>query len=377
MTLSKSLVQPYRRNQLLLGAGWRAFFAPFNIAYNASQNNTALGPTILDLQALGPFNTNAMPAGWYDLGWINSYKMTPQSKIGSIKSGYRGVTRQKVRGEVGEEFEFKFREFTRMAFKISTGCEIFNMLAVPAGNAQSVGPLSATGATTFTLGVSGYVASNQAGGSLAPYVGSPVLYITSGQGASFNVNDKIVCDVDFIASAWTNGGLAGSNAIPIYPNNAPNDIDFIRKTSDFVGRVTAVVTGVAGQDVLVLSQPFMGGGSSGTVNPGPTTPPAGSKIQKMSGYLSREGGTFVMDWSALFVLDSLDGDQFVQYYPHVSISQFKDVANWSINNIGTTDLTGYELDATLEALGFEDPLDGETVVCYRGFYPNVGQDIAI
>ena len=55
--LSKSLVQPFRKNKLVLGSGWRGAFAPFNIAYNAGQSSSQYGPTILDLQYLGPFNT--------------------------------------------------------------------------------------------------------------------------------------------------------------------------------------------------------------------------------------------------------------------------------------------------------------------------------
>jgi hypothetical protein len=373
MAFSKALVQPYRRNQLLIGAGWRGYFAPFNVAYAAAISNTAQGPSILDLQYQGPFNTNNPPAGWYDLGWINGYAITPQSKIGQIKTGYRGVVRDQIRGEAGEEFEFKFREFTRMAFSIGTGCQIYNLLKTPAANTTS--PLGGSGATTYSLGASGY---QPTGITATATAGLPTVFVPSGQGVNFSVNDDIVVDVDFVASAFTAGGFAGSNGTPIFPNNAPSDIDYIRKTSDFVGRVSQVLTGVASQDALVLSAPLMGGGSSSTANPGPVVPPAGSKIQKMTGWASIEGGTFIKYWSALFVLDTIDGDQFAQYYPRVAISQLKNpTGNWSIPNIGNTDMTGYEIDATMTALGFEDPLSGETIVCYRAFYPAAGSDPAI
>jgi len=372
MALSKALVQPFRKSELMLGSGWRGFFAPFNIAYNFNQSSSQFGPTILDLQNLGPFNTNNMPAGWFDLGWIGGFKITPGSKIGQIQSGYRGAVRQQVRGEVAEQFEFQFKEFTRLAWKIATGTQIFNLLQTP--TSQTQGPLSGSGATTYALGASGYVAS----GAVANYGGQPTLYVTSGLGASFNVNDRIVCDADFVTSAYPYGGFAGSNGIPIYPNNAPSDVDFIRKTSDFVSRVIAVVTGVGSpvQDALILDEVFVGGGSSSTLLIGPTSPPAGSKIQKIVGIAAREGGTYITEWSALFILDAQDGDQLAQYYPHVSISQFKDVSTWSINNIGTTDTTGYQLDCMMQSLAFDDPEDGETVVGYRAFYPNPNASIA-
>jgi hypothetical protein len=377
--LSLSLTQQFRKNELVLGSGWRALFAPFNIAYNAGQKSSQFGPAVVDLQFQGPFNLSSPPAGWYDLGWIKDFKMTPGSKIGQIKSGYRGATRQQVRGEIGEQFEFKFREFTRMAYKISTGSEIFNLLKT--NQVQTTGPLNASGFINASfnavpLGASGYQVT---GGSMTgTYAGQPTLFVPTTSGSLFAVNDLLVCDVDYDKVST---GFIGSNGIPVYVNNAPQDVDFIRKTSDFVGRIIAVVPsapGVAGsQDALVLSQPIVGGGSSGTSLVGPTGPVQSAKIQKIDGWTSREGGTFITEWSALFIMDTVDGDQLVQYYPHVSISQFKDVANWAITNIGTTDLTGYELDCTMEALAYDDPVDGETVVCYRAFYPGSGQDISI
>ena len=62
------------------------------------------------------------------------------------------------------------------------------------------------------------------------------------------------------------------------------------------------------------------------------------------------------------------------YYPHVSILQNRNQgANWAIENIGTTDLGGYELDAQFTALAFDDPLDGETVVAYHGYFFKPGE----
>ena len=70
MALQKSLVQPFRKNVLLVGSGWRAFFAPYNIALGSAVASTTTGPTILDLQKNGPFDDANLPAGWFDLGGI-------------------------------------------------------------------------------------------------------------------------------------------------------------------------------------------------------------------------------------------------------------------------------------------------------------------
>lgn len=366
MALSKSLVQPFRKNTLFVGAGWRGYFAPFNIAASAASSNTTVGPTILDLQALGPFNTNALPSGWYDLGWIKNFKITPASKIGQVRSGYRGAVRQQYRGQVGMQFEFEFREVTRMAWKIATGNTPFNLLAN--SQASTIGPLSGSGAARIPMGALGYQPN---GAGLT--AGSPTLFVPGGSGALFTANEILVCDQSYNGTSY---GLLNDAGVPVRQGQV-TDIDFLRKTSDYVARVTSVVTSAsAGQDGLVLSEPFVGGGSAATgiPNVGPT---AGALIQQIVGFASREGGTFITEWSGLFVMDTVDGAQAAMYFPHVSISQYKDIASWAIENIGTTDESGYGLDCAMEALAFDDPIDGETVVGYTAFYPRLGQDISI
>lgn len=362
MALPKSLVQPFRKNELLVGAGWRGFFAPFNIAESVASNNTSIGPTLLDLQYQGPINSNSLSSGWFDLGWIKNFKLTPASKIGQVRSGYRGAIRAQYRGQVGEEFEFQFQESTRMAFKIATGTIPFNLLKNP--GASTVGPLSGSGAQAVPLAASGYQA-NGAGTT----VGSPTLFVPSGSGALFSVGDILVCDQDYNPATY---GLVGDVAAPVFQGQV-TDVDYIRKTSDYVARVLSIAAGaVSGMDGLVLSAPIVGGGSGLTL-PAPVAPTATAKIQKIGGWACREGGTFITEWTAMFTMDTIDGAQILIYYPHVSISQFKDIATWTIENEGTTDQTGYGLDTMMEALAFDDPIDGETIVGYKAFYPRPGQ----
>lgn len=357
MALSKALVQPFRKNTLLIGAGWRAMFAPYNPALGSAVASTVLGPTILDLQTQGPFNTNAPPTGWTDLGWIKDFKLTPASKIGQVRSGYRGAIRAQYRGEVGESFDFKFREAARMQWKIATGTDPFNMLA--GATPQTVGPLSATGAPKTAM------ISYSAGPPALLTVASSAAIGISGVGGA----EYIVVDQDYNLTSF---GTVGSAGIPIQPN-AVTDVDYLRKTSDFVARVVSV-----SNNILTLDQPLVGGGSSATLlAPGPAIPPAGSNVQKVIGWAAREGGTFITEWSCLFIMDTIDAAQIAVYYPHVSIAQFKDVNAWAIENIGTTDETGYDLDCTMNALAFDDPIDGETIVGYKAFFPRPGQAISI
>jgi hypothetical protein len=360
MALPKSLTQPFRRNQIIVGGGWRAFFAPYNAALAVTNNSTALGPYIIDLQVQGPFNQNAPPTGYTDLGWIMNYKFTPASKIGIVRSGYRGAARALYRGEVGETFTVTFREMSRMSYKIASGSEIFNLLSNPNAAASMVGPLSSSGALAVALGASGYVVA----GAVAGYVGQPTLFVPAGSGAAFPAGNYIVADDDYVGQY----GIVGAAGIPVF-QNAVNDVDFIRKTSDFVARVVAVVAGaVAGQDALILNGPFVGGGNAAVGTP-LYGPDANAKVQNIKGYTTREGGTYVTEWSALLCLATIDGSQIALYYPHVAPSSFKGITPWQLENAGTTDLTGQGLDAELMAMAFDDPLDGETVVRYAAYYP--------
>jgi len=359
MALSKSLTQPLRKNMLFVGSGWRGFFAPFD--YQAALTSTTGGPNILDLERQGPFNTNALPAGYSDLGWIKNFKFTNNTKVGQVRSGYRGIVRAQYRGEVGEQCEFQFREFGRQQYKVATGCQMYNLLS-SSGTPSTTSPLGSPGSfAAIVMGASGYVAS----GAVAGQVGKPTLYVPSGSGAAFAVNNYVVVDIDYVAGTSGVLGEAGAFAYP----NAITDTDWIRKTSDYVARVTAIVTGVGSpvQDALILDQVFVGGGSPAATN---GIPPTTSKVQIVSGWSARNGGTFIQEWSGLFISDAQDGAQIALYYPHLSISQFRGMNPYTIENIGTTDTTGNELDASFECLGFDDPLDGETVCSYMGYFPN-------
>jgi hypothetical protein len=350
---------------LLVGGGWRGFFAPYNAELGSASNNTSIGPTIVDLQVNGPFNEGNMPNGFFDLGWITKFKITPASKIGLVRSGYRGAVRALYRGEVGESFEFTFRESSRIAWKIATGTSMFNLLNTTAV-ASTIGPLSSSGTAAVPLGTSGY---------LAAFNSKPTLFLPAGSGSLFAVGQYIVCDDDYNTA---NSGLVGSAGVPIWPNNV-TDVDYLRKVSDFVARIVSIIPSTSGgnttgQDYFILNEPFIGGGNSPTGTPAPG-PDAAAKVQQIKGFAAREGGTFVTEWSAIFAVDFMDVSQIVLYYPHVSTSQFKDFASWAIENVGTTDLTGYELDCVMMAMAFDDPLDGETVVRYAAYYPSSGQDI--
>jgi hypothetical protein len=345
MAQPRSLVQPFRKNKFIMGAGWRSYFAPYNAALGSAVADTTQGPTILDLTT-GPFDQNrVLPTNFFDLGWIKEFKATSETKIGQVRAGIHGAVRAQYKGQIGESFEFKFREYGRLQFKIANGSDVINLMS--GATPTTVGPLSASGASYASM-----VSYDAAG---------PTLTVDSASG--FSVGNYIVCDIDYDPNTY---GIVGSAGNAVFPNSV-SDVDYIRKTSDYVARIVKI-NGAA----LTLDQKFAGGGSG---NPTATiVPQAGSKVQKIKGWAAREGGSFISEWTGLFLLDTVDQAQLAVYYPHVSIMAPRDAAApWAVENIGTTDFSGFELDAQFQALAFDDPWDGETVVGYKCMFLRPGE----
>lgn len=354
--------QPFRKNKLVVGAGWRAYFAPYNIALGSAVASTVSGPTIVDLTQ-GPFDSYYPPFGLADLGWIKNFKLTVGSKIGQVASGYRGAIRAQYRGQVAESFECQFNEYGRMQYRLATGSNVMNLFAATGLSGGTAGPLSASGAASTTV-------TNYSPGSPvawnAPQNTAPTLTVTSASAAQISVGSYIVADQDYVPGQF--GGAVGDAGVNVY-QGAITDVDYIRKNSDFVARVTAI-----NANVLTLDQPFVGGGSgnptpnfTGTTFTSFISPQV--RCQAIKGFAAREGGTFIGEWTGLMMCNTVDGAQLVIYYPHLSIAQNKDVAAaWTIENAGTTDESGFQLDAQFNALAFDDPLDGETVVAYKAYY---------
>lgn len=369
MALPRSLTQIFSPAKLVVGAGWRCYFAPFNRALAATTAQTIFGPTILDLTT-GPFDSNnpwnfesggaaAPNTSFTDGGWIKDFKMTSESKIGQVRSGYRGAIRVQYRGQVGESIEFKFREYGRQQYKMAAGTNVINLLGASGLSGGTSGPLSASGAPN--IAVSSYSAGSPPYGIGGKGVAATLTLASAPAGAQIGVNSYIVCDIDYNTASF---GLVGDTGVPVF-QNAVTDIDYIRKNSDYVALVTAI-----NGNVLTLQYPFVGGGSGNPAPYGPASISPQSKVEVIKGWTSREGGTFIAEWTALFLNNTIDGAQLGAYYPHLSIGQPRDVAaSWAIENIGTTDLGGFELDAQYNALAFDDPLDGETIVSYRMYYP--------
>lgn len=109
---------------------------------------------------------------------------------------------------------------------------------------------------------------------------------------------------------------------------------------------------------LTLAEPLPGG-----------APAAGAKLQALTGFVDREGGTFYQEWSALFVMQGSQGERVVFYYPRLQTMASAEEESIPLSNKNPGGPARVLLKAQFLALPVTDPLDGERLLCYRSFLP--------
>jgi hypothetical protein len=138
-----------------------------------------------------------------------------------------------------------------------------------------------------------------------------------------------------------------------YVRQQVTDVDYIRRLTFNVALVSEVnSTG------LVLAEPLPGG-----------APAAGTKLQAITGFVDREGGSFFQEWSALFVMQGSQGERVIFHYPRLQNTSGAEEAEIPLVPKHSAGPARVNLKAQFMALPITDPLDGERVLCYRSFLP--------
>ena len=154
----------------------------------------------------------------------------------------------------------------------------------------------------------------------------------------------VAVDVDY-ASGTT--GFVGSGVSGAYLRAAVTDVDYVRRVTLNVGRVASVSGGV-----LTLEAPLIAG-----------VPTAAMKVSGVEGFCDREGSSFFQEWSALFVGEGQQGERVIWHYPRLqALAGIAESANASAGGYEALRLAG-----AFRALPVSDPVDGETVVCFRSY----------
>jgi hypothetical protein len=182
------------------------------------------------------------------------------------------------------------------------------------------------------------------GGSTAAFVG-----LASADAEKFSTGSIIALDADYTGQT----GFVGTPISGAYVRQALTDIDYIRRVTFNVARVSEVSsTGIT------LAEPLLGG-----------APVAGSKLQAVTGFVDREGGSFYQEWSALFVMQGGQGERIFFYYPRLQTMVSAQESALPLDGKNRDGLIRVLLKGQFIALPVTDPLDGERVLCYRSFLP--------
>jgi hypothetical protein len=302
----------------------RAYFAPVNRA--------AQTPVLFDPSQQGGFNLDAPPAPWVDLGWIQDFARRPASKSTPLLTGIPAAALEQVRETLQAQVSLQFLSWTKLTMALATGSQHMNVLA-----AASSAALAADGA--------------QAVPAVIPQSGSTAtsILLASSDAANFTAGSIVAVDADYTGQT----GYVGSPVSGAYVKQALADVDYVRRVTFNVALVAQVSpTG------LTLAEPLPGG-----------APATGAKVQALTGFVDREGGSFYQEWSALFVMQGSQGERIFFHYPRLQAMAGAEEAVAPLNEKNENGQSRVMLKGQFLALPVTDPLDGERVVCYRSFLP--------
>jgi hypothetical protein len=324
----------------------RAYFAPVN-----RTTETPVG--VFDPAKSGAFLLDSPPAPWVDLGWIDSFQRFCTTATEMVRPGAQGAAVGQFRAALDARIEFSFREWGKLQMALAGGSEHMNVLAAD----QNAAAEPSGGTPLFGVGV---------------LAGSTANEIILGVGAvdAFTVGDVIAVDADYQQQT----GYVGTGIAAAYvsdPAAVNHDTNYVRRVTFNVGRVAEKTT-----TSLILAQPLLGG-----------APAAGFNAQKVIAFVDREGGSFFQEWSGLFIAEEESGGRFCFYYPRLSptISIARSIrfnANTGPQQTSmkafereeevpvTDPISAWALRAAFIALPHKDENDGQTVVCYRSYFPS-------
>lgn len=329
---------PLRAVMIPVSRQMRAYFAPVN--------RTSETPTIFDPGLAGMFLLDAPPAPWVDLGWIDNFERSYDTPTDVVRSGAMSLPGAQFRGPLESRVAFDFRQWGKLQMALAGGSEHMNVLA-PAG---SVTPAPSGGTPAAAVAVlSGSTASQ--------------IMFGSGVGTVFTAGCLIAVDLDYAQQT----GFVGTGIAAAYVSNPAavrNDVNYVRRVTFNVGRVQSLTT-----NSVLLAQPLLGG-----------APPSGASAQVVVAFVDREGGSFFQEWSALFVAEEESGGRVCFYYPRLSpnpgaaakkaaaTGKFAREDRAGVAKTGS-ELAAMSLRASFVALPNVDPNDGQTVLCYRSYFP--------
>jgi len=302
----------------------RAYFAPVNRASST--------PTLFDPSQQGGFSLNSPPTPWLSLGWIQDFARKSASKSSAVNAGIPAAALEQVRETLQAEVSCEFLSWTKLTMALATGAQHMNLLSAASGAALAADGAAAAPAVVVQSGSTG-----------------STIVLAAADAAKFTAGSMIAVDADYAGQT----GYVGTPIAGAYVRQPLTDVDYIRRVTFNVGLVSQVSsTG------LTLAEPLPAG-----------APAAGAKMQAITGFVDREGGSFYQEWSALFVMEGSQGERIFFHYPRLQSMMSAEEASLPLSVKQPSGQARIALKAHFLALPVADPLDGERVVCYRSFLP--------
>jgi len=312
-----------KRSQMTpLSHGVRAYVAPID---RNSGFSVAFDPA-----AQGQFDLDDPPLPFLDLGWVRNFTRKSTTKYEALRNGSHSTVSTQYRSEPEALVEFDFESWGKIQMALGGGTQEMNVLATPR--------------TSLPQGSGG--------------VAIPASYVLSGSSdyrvvlspsemSKYSIGDMIAVDWDYAGAT----GYIGSGAPAAYLTTAlapATHKDYTRRVTFNLSRVKSKT-----ENQLGLAERLIGSIDTGM------------GVQKVVAFVDREGGSFFQEWSGLFVIPSDAGGRICTYYPRLQPSQStsEDRQMWSDPVFNTT------LHVSLRALPTTDANDGETVLCYRSYFP--------
>ena len=290
------------------------------------------GPIVaFDPAAEGLFDLDSPPSGWFDLGWVENFQRTAATKYEALRGGPVGNITVQYRTQPEAQLELDLLSWGKLQMALAGGTQMMNALAtLPLGELQgSGGP-----AIPASPLQSGSTASS--------------LVLATGQLSLFDVGDLVAVDADYAGQT----GYVGAGVPAAYLASAldPNaNVDYIRRVTFNISRVSAKTA-----SALTLAQPLIAA---------PVVP--GMSVQRVVAFVDREGSSFFQEWSGLFIIPADSGGRACFYYPRLQVAASGREARLEL----AAPLFSHMLHASLRALPSTDDNDGETVLCYRSYFP--------
>ncbi len=288
-----------------IGSAVRAWFAPVHLQTGQTAS--------FDPAAFAVLPATGAPAGWYSAGPIADFIRKNTTAMTEIRSGSPALPRTLARHTVDATVGFSFTGWSKLALLLSCGTRQINLLA---------------GSTALPL-----------------LAGSTAAVLQVAPGAGVSAGDIVVVDDDYIGQSGPLGaGIAGVDEGP-----PSADVNYVRRVSVNVGRVGSVQGGA-----VTLMEPLPAG-----------APTPAMRLARVTAFADREGDAVQRQWSAAFVMQGVQGDCVVFYYPRLQLN----TGSAESRVLLAPGLERWRLDANYTALPVADAVDGAPVLCCRSYFP--------